>query len=422
MSVYKTVLVFGGAFDPPHNGHLYFLQNAIAAVDPDLVLVMPTGISPHKAASLTPARLRLQMCSCFLPLDGRIRICDHELRQKGKNYTIDTVAWLERRYPGARLVLAVGSDMLLHFERWHCWQQLLQHVTLCVQCRQNEDAAALQDKARQLQALGGQVVLCEQKAWEISSTQLRTMAAEGRDIIRLVPASVVHLIARHRLYQPLPDPRQVARVVRAALGKKRWRHTLGVRRAALWMARRYGADRQKAELAALLHDFLKETSGTEILRIFADHGIIDDKTDAAQDKTALPSAYDDRPAPLPGPLQGLIPADITRRPQAIWHGAAAALVAYGRFGIRDRDILSAIACHTCGRAGMTRLDKILYLADMIGPDRHFEGVDTLRGLCRQDLDAALRWALAHNAAYQRSRGEIVCPESEAALRELEEPE
>lgn len=435
----KTVLVFGGAFDPPHNGHLHILKNAIDAVDPQLALVMPTGISPHKASSLTPAAVRRRMCRCFLSVDARVRICDHELRQKGKSYTVDTVAWLRRRYPGAGLVLAIGSDMLLTFERWRDWQTLLAEVTLCVQCRDDEDAAALETKAKELTAAGGRVLLCSCPALEISSTAVREKAAAGQDIRQLVPPDVARLVARHRLYQPLPEARDVARTVREALSPARWHHTQGVCRGAVRMARRFGADWRKARLAALLHDFLKEISEAQMLQIFADNGIMDHRPAVAAEKAGTQAAVpddgntapaaqgeqspaapvlSDAAAPLPGPLAGLVPADITLRARPTWHGAAATLVAYGRFGIRDAEILSAVASHTCGRAGMGKLDKIVYLADMIGPERDFPGVDTLRRLCRQDLDAAMRWALDHNAAYQLSRGQQVYPESLAARREL----
>ncbi len=96
------ILLFGGTFDPPHIGHLALLQNAIEAVQPDLALVMPAGVPPHKEAYGTPAELRYQMCRAFLPVDKRVHRSRFELDQPGKSYTAHTVRHLRRAGRGAR--------------------------------------------------------------------------------------------------------------------------------------------------------------------------------------------------------------------------------------------------------------------------------------------------------------------------------
>ena len=101
------LLLFGGTFDPPHIGHMNLLRGAMQAVQPDLTIVMPAGVPPHKAASMTPGMWRYEMCACFLALEkecgGRIEISDWEIHRQGRNYTIDTVTMLEQKYPGAEL-------------------------------------------------------------------------------------------------------------------------------------------------------------------------------------------------------------------------------------------------------------------------------------------------------------------------------
>ena len=117
------LLLYGGTFDPPHNGHLNNLKAAAARVMPDLAVVMPAGVPPHKAASATPAALRLEMCRCFYELEGapalpKITVSDWEIRQAAggrRNYTVLTLEMLAKRYPEATLYLAVGSDMLETF-------------------------------------------------------------------------------------------------------------------------------------------------------------------------------------------------------------------------------------------------------------------------------------------------------------------
>lgn len=133
------LLLFGGTFDPPHIGHMNLLRGAMQAVQPDLTIVMPAGVPPHKAASMTPGMWRYEMCACFLALEkecgGRIEISDWEIHRQGRNYTIDTVTMLEQKYPGAELYLSVGSDMLLTFTEWRRWPELLQKATLVVESR-----------------------------------------------------------------------------------------------------------------------------------------------------------------------------------------------------------------------------------------------------------------------------------------------
>ena len=120
----KTLL-YGGTFDPPHNGHMNNLRAALALVQPDRALVMPAGTPPHKHASATPAELRLQMCACFTALSPAVQVSDWEIRQGGRSYTVHTLEWLRGQDPDGALYLCVGSDMLLTFQEWYRWQDML---------------------------------------------------------------------------------------------------------------------------------------------------------------------------------------------------------------------------------------------------------------------------------------------------------
>ena len=119
------VLLYGGTFDPPHNGHLNNLRAAAARVQPDKVVVMPAGLSPFKQKTSASGALRLEMCSCFHALEEdadtipQLEVSGWEIEQAAagnRNYTVLTVEKLARDYPGAQLYLAIGSDMLLSFD------------------------------------------------------------------------------------------------------------------------------------------------------------------------------------------------------------------------------------------------------------------------------------------------------------------
>lgn len=199
-----NLLLFGGTFDPPHNGHMSILRNAIHAVQPDRVLVMPAGLPPHKRASGTSAALRLAMCKCFLPLFPGLEISTMELYREGKSYTWDTVQQLMAEMPGVAISLCIGSDMLLTFTEWYRWQDLLAAVTLVAQSRAQQDTRPAQQAAEALRQQGGRVVFASGEVEDISSTEVRRAVAAGQDISALVPPLVAQVIQREGLYKIAP--------------------------------------------------------------------------------------------------------------------------------------------------------------------------------------------------------------------------
>src|SRR5699024_9269437 len=153
------------------------------------------------------------------------------------------------------------------------------------------------------------------------------------------------------------DLKQAKALARKRLGDKRYHHTLNVEKMAVKLAGHYGADPEQAALAALLHDTAKEMPTAEQL--------------------ALLRAHPD------------LAGDTENRPTPIWHGVCAAILARTEWGVTDEAVLSAVACHTAGKPGMTLLDKILFLADMTSAERDFDGVESLRRLAFEDIDRAM---------------------------------
>ncbi|MEW4370690.1 bis(5'-nucleosyl)-tetraphosphatase (symmetrical) YqeK [Paenibacillus kandeliae] len=144
--------------------------------------------------------------------------------------------------------------------------------------------------------------------------------------------------------------------VSARMPEKRWRHTEGVMHSAILLAKRYGADPEKAEIAAILHDVAKYWPTEQQEQVLRDK--------ALNDELLL---YD----------------------KPLWHAEIGAYVAEQEYGITDEEILNAIRYHTSGRVGMTLLDKVICLADYIEPGRDFPGVDHIRHLSEVSLEAAL---------------------------------
>lgn len=202
------VLLYGGTFDPPHNGHMNNLQAALERVRPDHAIVMPAGIPPHKAASATPGEVRLAMCQCFKALYPAVEVSDWEIRQGGRSYTVHTLEMLRDRFPGAQLYLSVGSDMLLGFQKWRRWQEILQMADLVVESRRPGDEAALREAARGLQAAGGRVLFARAESYPCASSDLRTGKIPRAEWPQYLPPPVLQVIQAQGLYQgadPLPE-------------------------------------------------------------------------------------------------------------------------------------------------------------------------------------------------------------------------
>ena len=180
--------------------------------------------------------------------------------------------------------------------------------------------------------------------------------------------------------------KQAKELVRSRLSDKRYEHTINVKKMAVKLAKHYGTDPEQAALAALLHDAAKELPKDEM--------------------RAIMQAY-------PEYAQGG-----EARPTPVWHGICAAILARTEWGVTDEAVLSAIACHTAGKAGMTQLDKILYLADMTSAERDWPGVEKLRKLELKDLDAAMLAALKQTNDFVLSQGKPLDPMSKAAYEDI----
>ncbi len=183
---------------------------------------------------------------------------------------------------------------------------------------------------------------------------------------------------------------QADAMVKKELSEKRYTHTVNVKNMAVELAKKYGADPEKAALAAILHDSLKERPKDELLQMLKENAIM--------------------------------AGDALSSPPQVWHGPCAAIAARNQWGIEDEEILNAIWCHTTGRPGMTKLDKILYLSDMISAERDYPEVEELRMLAKKDLEEAILTAVRYNVRWIQETGKPVDPLSLKALEYLEKEE
>lgn len=194
----RSILIYGGAFNPPHKGHIALLNAAIEGVHPDRTLVIPTKISPHKQGGGVSFWQRFHMCRCFLSLPG-VRRSILEWLLPGKSYTLNTVKRLKKRHPGAGIFLLIGTDMLATFTEWYHYKELLAACTLVAGGREGDDDAEIAAAASALEAEGGRVALLRHRPFEISSTEIRRAFAETGRCDAVTPEVEAYII-RNRLY------------------------------------------------------------------------------------------------------------------------------------------------------------------------------------------------------------------------------
>ena len=132
----KKILLFGGSFDPPHEGHKLMLQYAAKAVSPDEIVVVPCFIQPIKGVQSASAYDRLNMLGILLA-DDEINVSDHEIKKGGLSYTVDTVDYFMKFYGDCEMFLLIGQDSYESIDKWKDYEKLLKMCRLVVVSREN---------------------------------------------------------------------------------------------------------------------------------------------------------------------------------------------------------------------------------------------------------------------------------------------
>ena len=366
--------IFGGTFNPPHTGHRAAAERAAEELGLDRLFVIPAAIPPHKVLPKNTAEPedRLAMTRAAFSDMERAEVLDIELTRGGNSYTVDTVDEIRTLYPDAEVCLLMGTDMFVTLETWREADRLIGMITPVVFSRGNNDDAVIEGFADHLlKSRGVRTLIIKNEVIEISSTELRTALGERAGREYLGDQVYAYIISR-RLYGARPDFEWLREQAYQMLKPKRVPHVKGCEEEAVRLAARWGADEEDSREAAILHDITKKLTMDEQLLLCEKYGIINDNVEIANLK--------------------------------LLHAKTGAAVARDMFGVSD-EVYSAIRWHTTGRAGMTLLEKVIYLADYIEPTRDFEGVEALRELCYVNIDDALLLGLRMSVEDIRSYGE-----------------
>lgn len=382
--------IYGGTYNPPHRGHMAAAVTAANVLGLDQLLLIPAGVPPHKqmAAGSASNQDRLEMTRLMadrLGLRIPVGVLDLEMNRAGKSFTSDTLRILKAIYPDDELWLLMGTDMFLTFHLWHEPEVIAELAGLCAFGRTEGDGEALFAPQRDFlqQKYGARIVTMTIPGLvDVSSTQIREALAAGSGK-ELLDESVWGYILARGLYGTQADLKhltleQLRAVSYSMVRSKRIPHIRGTEETAARLARRWGADETEARKAAILHDCTKYFDLTEQLSTCEKYGILLDD----MEKSALP----------------------------LLHSKSAAGIAKVEFGMSE-EVCEAIRWHTTGKADMTLLEKIIYIADYAEPTRRYDWAEGLRKLIETDLDAAVLRGLEITIEHTAGKGDVIHPKT-----------
>ena len=369
--------VFGGSFDPVHTEHIRLAQTAVEGLGLDKLFVMPANMPPHKPGkTLSSNEDRLALCRLAFADVDRVEISDYEIARGGTSYTYLTCEYFRSLFPTAEIFWLVGTDMLRDFPTWKNPQGILENVTLAVCARDEKEGWIASEQAAFFEKFGKKFVVIGYNGLDVSSTKISVLSGAGMRLTDFMPEKAAIYIEEKGLYV-VPNAKEAL----ALENPKRRAHSMRVAELAAKRAVSLRMSEKKAITAALFHDCAKNLSPDSP---YLD-GFVLDKT------------------------WGEVPS-------AVWHQFAGAYVAEKHFGVTDEDVLNAIRYHTSGRPNMSELEKLIFLADMLEEERHYDGVEELRTLfwAREGLDACLTEALYQTLQFIKNKKEKLYPLTEAA--------
>ena len=383
--------IYGGSFNPPHLGHIFAARKARQLLGLDNILLIPAAIPPHKAvAEGSPdGETRLALTKLAIAGEPGMGVSRIELDRPGPSYTVDTLRALRECYAQDEVYLLMGTDMFLSFFQWREPDTIAKLAVPVCMARVRADEALFGQLLAQQEKMdapfGVRPVVLQNDCLELSSTEARRLLFFGIADEALHP-DVLAMIERERLYGvggeyhalPFEDLRRVSLSLHK---EKRRAHAQGVSDTAVLLAKKYGADETDAARAGILHDITKALSPAQQQKLVDHWKLPVSPFEYAQTK--------------------------------LLHAKTGAAAARRIFGENDA-VVSAIDYHTTGRANMTPLEKIIYIADYMEPNRDFPGVDRLREAVWRDLDEGVLLGIDMTLEQLAQKNQPACADSLAA--------
>ena len=363
----EKIGVFGGSFNPVHNGHLILAEQIREIAGLDKVIFVPAHVSPFKIGADQPSgEDRLNMVKLSIEGAPGMEVSDFEILREGPSYTYDTLMHFKEVFgENAQVFFLLGTDTLEKLEYWKKGPELIENFGFISIYRKGLDKTVIDGICAGLKV---KYPTCDIRCFEtpeleISSSDLRERLRFGQSIKFLTPDCVIDYINEHGLYQSLT--RTLGEFVRNNVKPSRYAHTIQVVKKAREFGEFYGVDIEKLEIAAIFHDAYRDAGNLE-------------------------------------------------------HGPQAAEHLEKDFGITDPDILNAIRYHTTCRAGASPVEMVLKLADMLEDTRTYREAAVIRARLTGDIYADMLDVMYRIKRYTLSKGpDKFSPESQECIDWLE---
>ena len=337
----KTI-IFGGSFDPIHNGHIKLAKKALEVINADRVIFM-VAKNPRWKSKRTDDEHRYNMLQIALKDYPSFIVSRLELDSNVEvNYTYDTIL----KYPkeeNEELYFLIGYDQLEQLHKWYKIEELSKLVKFI--CISRPEYKLNEENVNKYN-----VLLVQENISSMSSTKLRELIDVD------APKEVLNYIVDNELYY-IPK-------IKGYISEKRYNHTISVANLAYHIALNNNLDASKAYIASLLHDIGK---------------YVDDKT-----QEEIAKKYDE--------------ANYKLIPKVLYHQYTGVEIARNDFNIEDEEILDAIKYHATGKPNMSKIGKIVYTSDKIDPSRGYNSLDMINE-CLKDIDSGFNYVLSENIKY-----------------------
>ncbi len=344
-------ILFGGAFDPVHNGHLNMAEKATKTLSGEVIFI-PARISVWKETS-SPASDKINMLKLAIKGRDHFSIDEFEINsEKGTNYSIDTVLHFKSKYPNDKLFYLIGADQVNEFHRWKEAEKLSELAQLVFYTRPgfvlNQDNIK---KYKMVEIDGGGI--------EVSSTAIRELKSFE------LPIDVLLYIVEHNLYKGME-------ILNKTLSPHRLAHSKEVAKVAYQIAESNNMDEPvRAFIAGLFHDLGKDIDKKLEQKIMEEH--------------------------FP---------DLLDFPKFAFHQFTGSILVQEMFEIHDEEIIEAIKYHSTGSGNMSKLAKIIYAADKIEPTRGYDSSNYINAM-KKDIDEGFKIVLQANKDFLLEQGKTI---------------
>lgn len=337
----KSLILFGGSFDPIHNGHLKIAENALKTLDAERVIFVPAKNPRWK--EVTDVKHRLVMLNLAIKDYDSFSISNYEIEQDAPvSYSINTARYFREKYPNRTLYFLIGFDQLDQLSQWHEIDELAKLVKIVAFARKGYPK-------NHTSITNYNVQVIETFRIPVSSTKIRLLQSLD------TPKEVIDYIVDNEMY--------FIKSIKAYMSENRFKHSVSVARLAYDIAKSNNLEPSIMYQAGLLHDIAKE---------------IDIKEQEGWMKEFFPN--------------------FRTCPKVAWHQWIGQYIAQEYFSITDENILNSIMYHTSGHSNMTVYEKILYCADKIEPLRGFDS-SNLIATCKKDISTGFIDVLIDNKKY-----------------------